>query len=135
MTNFSRQQLAQVIATRTMENPSDDNLPIQVAAYLSEVKQISSLESLVRDVMEYRAQNGIIEATVSSAYAIDERLVKDIEILLKDAFPDAKEIILDQEIDSNLVGGVKVSLANQQLDMTVREKLDTFKRLTQDIKD
>lgn len=135
MSRVSRRQLAEILGERTLKVSNTKGLAKEIAAYLLETNQSASLESLLRDVMEYRAAHGIIEATATSAYDIDDRVVADIKDILKAAFPEAKRISVVSRIDESVIGGVKVTLANQQLDMTVRDKLDTFKRLTANIKD
>ena len=45
-------------------------------------------------------------------------------------YPDAKKIIVTEVHDPEIIGGVKLSLANQQLDMSVEAKLNKFKQLT-----
>lgn len=135
MPNISRRQLAEIIGERTLHIRDGKALAREVAAYLLDTDQKNSLESLIRDIMEYRAYHGIIEATAISAHDIDDRVTADIMDILRKEFPDAQSISINKRIDPSVVGGVKVSLANEQLDMTVREKLDTFKRLTANIKD
>lgn len=132
---LSRRHLAEVIGEKTLHITDSKELAREVAAYLLDTGQSASLESLIRDVMEYRAGHGIVEAIATSAYEIDERVIADITEILRKEYPKAKHITVISRIDPTVVGGVKVSLANEQLDMTVREKLDTFKRLTANIKE
>lgn len=135
MSTISRQQLAEIIGERTLETSSRKELTYEIAAYLLESGQKTSLDSLIRDVMAYRARHGIIEAAVTSAHRVDDKVLAEIKSILRERYPDAKRIILNSQIDTSVVGGVKVSLAHEQLDMTVRDKLDTFKRLTANIKE
>ncbi|MCA9331889.1 F0F1 ATP synthase subunit delta [Candidatus Saccharibacteria bacterium] len=132
---ISRHHLAEVIGERTLNISDTKVLAREIAAYLLDTGQTADVEVLLRDVMEYRAQKGIIEAVATSAHEIDNRILSDIDTILRTEFPDATDIIVISKIDTSVVGGIKVSLANEQLDMTVREKLDTFKRLTANIKD
>ena len=135
MSTISRQQLAEIIGERTLSTSNQKALAQEIAAYLLESGQKTNLESLVRDVVEYRARHGVVEATAVSAHRIDDDMFAEIRTILQQRYPDAKRIILNSRIDASVVGGIKVSLPHEQLDMTVREKLDTFKRLTANIKD
>ena len=49
---------------------------------------------------------------------------------MRELYPNAKQIIITPEQDAKAVGGIRLELANQQLDLTVRGKLNLFKQLT-----
>ena len=129
MNTVSREQLAEVIGEKTMHIKNADGLAKAIATYLSEEHKSIDLASLTRDVMQYRLEHGIVEATVVSAHELTPVVMKDIEELLKDHFPDAKSIILDNSVDVKMVGGVRIDLPKESLDLTVRSKLNLFKRL------
>lgn len=124
----TRQDLAQVIATHKGDNTKQ--LAREIAAYLLEKRQTASLESLLRDIMAYRESEGNVEASVTTAHDLSPQLLEEIEQLIKAGKPGAKKVNAYSAHDPSVVGGLKVRLANEQLDMTVRAKLDTFKRLT-----
>lgn len=133
--NVSRRHLAEVIGERTLHTKDTRELAREVAAYLLDTGQSAQLESLIRDIMEYRAQHGVVEAIAVSAHDITDATVKDVEAILKHEYPKAKSLHVIRHIDPAVVGGVRVDLANEQLDLTVRNRLDTFKRLTAGIKE
>lgn len=132
---ISRRHLAEVIGERTLHVHDTKKLAREVAAYLLDTKQTDDLESLLRDVMEYRAQHGVVEAVAVSAHDLPKDVIKDIEAILKGEYPKAKKVHVINRIDPTVVGGVRVEMANEQLDLTVREKIDEFKRLTANIKE
>lgn len=132
---ISRRHLAEVIGARTLKVRSTKKLAQEVAAYLLDTHETDDLESLLRDVMEYRAQHGVVEAVAVSAHDLTKSIVKDIETILKKEYPHAKNIHVISRIDPTVVGGVRVEMANEQLDLTVRDKIDAFKRLTANIKE
>jgi len=132
---ISRRHLAEVIGERTLHLKSTGKLGREVAAYLLDTRQTADLESLLRDVMEYRAQHGVVEATAVSAHDLTAATVKEIEAILKKEYPHVKSVHVISRLDPTVVGGVRVEMANEQLDLTVRDRLDTFKRLTSNIKD
>src|SRR5688500_14063793 len=132
---LSRRHLAEVIGARTLEVHDTKKLAREVAAYLLDTHDSADLESLIRDVMEYRAQHGIVEGVAVSAHELTPNVIKDIEGILKEEFPKAKHVHIISRIDPTVVGGIRVEMANEQLDLTIRDRIDAFKRLTADIKE
>lgn len=126
----SRLDLAEVIAERTMHLHDLTKLKRAVAAYLLEENDVEELDSLMRDVLAYRANHGHVEATVVSAYPLSATVKADIMRALKAEYPKARSFILNQKVDTSVVGGLRIELANEELDLTVQSKLNTFKRLT-----
>lgn len=128
-----RAQLAAVIGEKTLKQTDMRRLAKAVAAYLMEQKSIGELESLMRDVLAYRQAHGIVEAEIISAHQLSDEAVRGVKHLLKDEYPNAKSFIAHEVQDESVVGGLKVTLAHEQLDLSVRAKLDTFKHLTEGI--
>ncbi len=131
MPQITRKELAEVIGSKTLQIKDRQQLANSIAAYLaSDLKTKSiNLDSLMRDVMQYRLEHGIVEAVAVSAHELDDRVISDIKSLLKEHFPDAKSVLVDQKIDASLVGGVRIELPQENLDLSVRSKLNLFKRL------
>lgn len=127
---FARTDLAEILGKQLLEASSSRSLAKQIAAYLIEQKRVSELESLMRDIMAYRHENGVIEAEVASAHPLDASMLKQVEELVKDKHPDAKHVFVHEHLDRSLVGGITITMAHEKLDMSVKSKLDTFKRLT-----
>lgn len=129
---LSRLRLARLLAERYARAGANvDRLNKEVAAYLLTEKRIGELDSLLRDIEQYRADHdGIVEAKAVSAFPLTDGVRSDIRHKLQAAFPEAKQIIISEQIDERVVGGVRLELANQQLDLTVRGKLNLFKELT-----
>lgn len=130
----SRLELAEIIGERTLRQPSA-TLKQAVAAYLLEEGTVSELDSLMRDIQAYRATRGYIEATVFSAHPLTDIVRGDVKELLKQEYPQAKTITMNEHIEPETVGGLRIELAGKELDLTVRGKLNTFKRLTAARKD
>lgn len=122
-----RHSLARVIAHR----PGDQSkMAKEIAAYLLETKQVNQLESLLRDIQAIHESEGHIEADVLIAHGITTEVLNEVKHLIKHAKPHAKTVSVHPVQDKSVIGGLKVRLSNEQLDMSVRAKLDTFKRLT-----
>lgn len=130
MNRVSRRHLAEVIGERTLAQDNIKQLARAIAAYLLDEGMTGDLESLIRDIMQYRLEHGFIEANIVSAHELPANVLEDVRDILGREYPKAKSVELDTELDPNVVGGVRIDLPNEQLDLTVRAKLDTFKRLT-----
>lgn len=126
----TRHHLADIIGEKTLNVVDEKQLAKEVAAYLLHEHQTGSLESLVRDIMQYRTEHGVVEAITVSSSALTDEVLKDVKTVLKQEYPNAKSYIVRSKIDEDLVGGVRIDLSNEQLDLSVKAKLSKFKRLT-----
>ncbi len=127
--DVTRQELAKIIGEKTLHISDTKQLVRSIAAYISGENRPIDVESLTRDVMRYRASQGYIEAVAISAHELTPVVIADVRSLLKEHFPDAKHISVDTRIDESLVGGVRIDLPSESLDLSVRGKLNLFKRL------
>lgn len=126
-----RSQIAPVIADVILKPGADaKQLSQEIAAYLLDENRTNELDSLMRDIVAYRADKGTVEVTAVSAHDLPQGVKQDIEKLIREHFPGVKEIIINERIDTDTVGGVRLELVGQQLDMTIRSKLNRFKELT-----
>lgn len=129
MQTISRKDLARIIGEKTRHMQSKQELVEAIAAYLTVEKSKIDIDSLVRDVMQYRQDQGYVEAVAVSAHPLDDEVINDIKDLLRERFPDAKSIVVSQRIDKFVVGGVRIELPQEDLDLSIRSKLNLFKRL------
>lgn len=125
-----RNELAKIIGERTLHIKDPSLLAREVAAYLLTENRIDDLDSLLRDIMQYRMDHGVVEAVAVSAHELDDVVHKDIQAILKTRYPEAKGIIVRDRQDPKVIGGVRIQLANEQLDLTVQSTLNKFKQLT-----
>lgn len=125
----TRAQLAEIIGEKTLATSDRKQLASSIAAYLTTQAKKVDIDSLVRDVMQYRLEHGVVEAVAVSAHELTPAVIADVKALLKEHFPDATSISVDTRIDENMVGGVRIELPRETLDLSVRNKLNTFKRL------
>ncbi|HEX5456573.1 MAG TPA: F0F1 ATP synthase subunit delta [Candidatus Saccharimonadales bacterium] len=131
-----RHKIAELLIGRTLKPGVDSKtLSKEVAAFLLETGRSGELASLSRDIMQKRAEKGVVEITAVSAHALSTQLRKEIKDKIRDFYPGAKKIIINEITDANMIGGVRLELANQQLDLTVRSRLNRFKQLTTSGKD
>jgi len=126
----SRTKLAHTIATTSLKNGSSKEFSKQVAAYLLAERRVSDLDSILRDVQQDWADAGYVEVLAASAHPLTADVRADIAAEIKRHYPAAKEVVVTEVHDPAIIGGVQLSLANQQLDMSVEAKLNKFKQLT-----
>ncbi|NDC21956.1 hypothetical protein EBZ57_01125 [bacterium] len=101
-----------------------------IAGYLLAEKRVGELDSLMRDLQQIRSDQGAVEVNALSAHELDQNSINEIKTLIKTKFPGTNQIIINKIIDNDVVGGVRLVMANQQLDLTIRYKLSKFKQLT-----
>ena len=130
-----RTKIAKTIADKTIKTGSTKEYSQQIAAYLLSERRVSDLSSIMRDVQQDWADVGYVEVLASSAHPLSSQSKADIAVQIKLVEPTAKKIIVTEVHDPEIIGGVQLSLANQQLDMSVEAKLNKFKQLTTSGKD
>lgn len=122
---FSRTQLARYVAESDKPN---DELAKEVAAFLVDTGKVSDLDSLMRDVMEYRgSHDGVVELTARSAYPLTSETRSEINGVAKRLYPNATEIIIHEEHDAEVIGGVNLQFAHASLDLTIQSKLHSLR--------
>ncbi len=126
----TRHHLAEIIGKRTLTIKDTDLLAKEIAAYLLYEKQTSELDSLVRDIMQYRQDQGLVEAVAVTVSELPDKVIDDIEEMIEANHSDAKSVVISQRRDPGVVGGLRLDFANEQLDMSVKAKLSRFKQLT-----
>jgi len=124
-----RRRLAQTIADRSRSG-STKQLSQEVAAYLLDEGRVVELESLLRDVQADWAAAGYVEVLAHRAHALSEQNRTDIKQQIQAIYPQAKTITITEVHDPGVIGSVRLSLADRQLDLSVEAKLHKFKQLT-----
>lgn len=129
MAKLPRHELAKVLAERLLTLP-EKRLAAEVAAYLLAEHRTGELDSLLRDIMQYRADHGVVEVAAVSAHDLGANVRRDIEARVRELYPAARTVIISEQRDESLIGGVRIELANEQLDLSIRATLNRFKQLT-----
>lgn len=121
---YSQNDTASYIASQLQAGTDENDLAISVASYLIDEGKTASLDSLLRDVMELRAKNGVVELTARSAFPLADEQKVEIRNLAKKQYPGSHKVIIHELKDPNVIGGVSLSLANANLDLTIKSKLN-----------
>lgn len=77
---------------------------------------ISSLRQMIHK------QQGIIEVVLSSAILLEHKQKEELGSALKKRY-GANEVIFKEIIDKNLIGGFKIEVNNEIIDVTLRNKI------------
>jgi F0F1-type ATP synthase delta subunit len=125
----SRQRIAKVIADNTLRDGNNKRLASQIAAYLLSEGRTEDLSSIVRDVQDNWAKSGYVEVNAISAFPLDNTVRSEIKNEVKNVYKDAREVIITETIEPEVVGGVRLELPNYQLDLSIRSELNKFKQL------
>jgi F0F1-type ATP synthase delta subunit len=125
-----RSKIAHQIATRTLENGADAAYAKEIAAYLLSEGRVGEVDSLLRDVQAEWAEHGYVEVLARTAHGLSDVEVAEIRQQVGALYPAAKQIVVTEVADPAVIGGVRLSLAGLQLDMSVQAKLNKFKQLT-----
>ncbi|HEX7633062.1 MAG TPA: F0F1 ATP synthase subunit delta [Candidatus Saccharimonadales bacterium] len=125
-----RTQLARTIADTTLKKGVSKKYAQEIAAYLLTEGRVQELDSLLRDVQADWAEAGQVEVIATSAHPLTAQIKTTITKQIKQLYPEAKNIIITEVHNPEVIGGVRVSLANQQLDLSIEAQLNRFKQLT-----
>lgn len=125
-----RTRIASVIAKHSLKDGISKQYATGIAAYLLDERRTRELGSLLRDVAADWAEAGFVEVIASSAHPLSIQTKSDIAKRAKQVYPGAQEVVVTEAHDPDVVGGVRLNLPNQQLDLSVRGKLSQFKQLT-----
>jgi F-type H+-transporting ATPase subunit delta len=99
----------------------------QLAAYILE-NRIHNQTSEIMDAVQAEVQrvHGIVEATTASVYPLTAELKKRVQDIVA-AKTGAKKVVLHEQIDPTVLGGVKINAPDMELDLTLKTKLAKLK--------
>ena len=97
--------------------------------FLSTVVENGRLNALGEIAAQFQklknAAQGVNDAVIYSAFAIDGAALADLVVLLEKRF--ARKLNCTVQIDESLIGGVRVVVGDEVLDTSVRARLDQMK--------
>src|SRR3989338_4807758 len=64
----------------------------------------------------------VVKVKVSSSKKINEELKKDLEHFLKKRY-EAREIVFNEHLDEKLLGGFKIEINDEVIDLTIKNKI------------
>ena len=103
-----------------------NNSVFEFILYLSRDKSIKQLSKIVRIIeANYKERQGIIDVDVISSVNLDANLITDVSNIIKNKH--SKKAVINEVIDNELIGGIKLRIGNTILDGTVSNKLKKLK--------
>lgn len=118
----TRKDVAKAVVSLS-EKHSTKRLSEMLAAYLVQNRRSGELDSIMREVMRQReTNNGMVEITATSAFKLNDATKKAISTLL-----GAENTIINEVINPEMLGGVRLETSEKQLDLTVRNRLNRLK--------
>jgi F-type H+-transporting ATPase subunit delta len=117
---LSRRKIAQYAAERLVDGGAD--IVKQVAAMLVAEGRQRELDLIVRDIYDALESKGVVVATVSSAHGLSDQLKQAVQKMV-----GADRVIIREQINKDLIGGVKIETANKRYDGTVKYKLSELR--------
>ena len=124
MAKLSRRKLSMNAAARLAGGESKKTVLRDIAAYLIDSGRKSEASLIVRDVEAMLADNGMAIGTVTSARPLSSTALQSVESLIKQNDSRIKQVVLREQVDESLIGGMKLELPGAQLDASVKAKLD-----------
>lgn len=120
-TDIARGFVAKLDASGTKEATK------QLAALIIEEKLHNQTDEILDSIQtEYQRVHGIVEATTHSVFPLSAASKKQIQAVVAKKV-HAKQVVLHELIDPTVLGGVKVTAPDMELDLTLKAKLAKLK--------
>ena len=106
-----------------------DPLPAAARNFLRLVIENGRLSALPEIAVQFRslknAADGVTDATVFSAFPLDEQGLNDIAAVLEKRF--GRKLGIKVELDPSLIGGIRAVVGDEVLDTSVKARLEQMK--------
>jgi len=126
MTRLSRRSIAEYVANGLVKGDSKKELFSQLAAFLIDTGRTKELNLIVRDIEYFLAENGVVNATIISAYELTAETKKALEAFVKKE-TNANHVSLSSMVEPAVLGGVKISIPGREVDQTIARQLTVLK--------
>lgn len=127
MISFSRRQLARYAVNQLIDGQSHQNISKRLASVLVAGKKQNEAGLLIDDIAQELEDRGLLaSAVITSAHPITASLRKEMAGQIKKA-ARVDEVVINEEIDKEVIGGVRVETANHAWDNTISRRLADIK--------
>lgn len=123
---LSRRSVAAFIADELLNKADSRAVCRQLAAYLVDTRRTKEVDLFVRDIVHELSLRGHVAGTVTSAHELSQATKQALEAYAK-AATDAQTVHLDEVVDPQVLGGVRLSLPGKELDTTIAHQLLTLR--------
>ncbi|MBI2007698.1 F0F1 ATP synthase subunit delta [Candidatus Saccharibacteria bacterium] len=129
MISFSRRRLAKYAVDELSKNRPLRVLSARLAAALAASGRRKEIDLLLSDISQEMEERGLLAITrLTSASPLSEKLKHEVTLQLK-KMVGVKEVILQEEIDKNLIGGLKAETASRAWDRTLKRELSKIREI------
>lgn len=95
-----------------------------IAGYMVSERRTTEINALTRKVKKiYERRFEVIEADITSRFPLDRTVIDDLKAIIT----TEQKVIVNQQIDKGLIGGVRVEANGKMLDLSVRSQLNQLK--------
>ncbi|QHN42721.1 hypothetical protein GII36_02525 [Candidatus Mycosynbacter amalyticus] len=123
MAKLSRRKIAELWAEELLKGR---DITGNIAAYLVTERRVDETDLIVRDTESALAARGVVVADLTSANGLSSESRAAIEKFLIVSM-NAKKVAFREATDPSVIAGVRVETAGQQLDATLRTRLNQLK--------
>lgn len=127
MAAFSRRVLARYAVDQLLAGHSADKVSQHLAAALISSKMTKQSDQLLDDIAEELESRGLLaRAIVTSAHGLSASLRKSLSDQVRKA-AHVTEVSLSEQVDPDVIGGLRIETARHTWDKTVARKLAEIK--------
>ena len=127
MNKISRRNLARYAANRLLAGDSAPKVAKAVASVLAQDKRLNEAELLLADInFELESRGKVATALVTAANDLGDKLRIEIKSLVKKA-SKVDRVILNEQIDKSVIGGLRIETATRIWDKTVARQLSDLR--------
>lgn len=123
MAKLSRRKIAELWASELV---AGRDITAKIAGYLTAERRVDEAELIVRETEAALATQGVLVADLTSATGLSDESRTAIEKFLGVSM-NAKRVAFREQTDSSIIGGIRVEVAGQQLDATLKTRLNKLK--------
>ena len=123
---LSRRKIASYYAKSLIDGVDAKQLAKQLAGYLIDSKRTKEQQLIISDIEYQLSLRGVVVANVTSAHELDELTKLAVEKLVRQNI-DTEDVQLRAEIDSSLLGGLRLEFAGSEIDTTIARRLTALK--------
>ena len=124
----SRRVIARAFVDQLQAGASTAKMVKALAAYLIVNKQHKSVDMVISDIVRELASRGrmLVQVTTARPLASDQRatIQKQMQKLL-----GVDTIELDERVEPDLIGGVKLNIPGRELDASIKKQLQQLHRI------
>lgn len=100
----------------------------EFVAVLAENNDLGKIKKIIAEFEKFwNKERGIVEAEITSARGLDKDVVKLLNSYIV-KLSGAKEVIMSEKVDKNLLGGVVLRFGDKVVDGSLRNRLEDLKQ-------